>query len=405
MTGERRAVIPDRIALQRDAFAPARADPARFRRELPLGEAAWHDGVAQGAFGLPRRWRAGSALDLDRIAPLAAAGGPMDGLLGPLVSDLPVPGLSADRPISPKAIEKLLRCPHAFLLGQLLGFDEPAALPPQREIGQPAYGDLFHAVAAEFYAGHGASFCVRERRLADWLAVADPIIDRAFDEFVKAYPLVGDAVRSQQRERLRRDVRKLLAYDWNADEHTRFVAVERPFGEPAPVELPAGGRSLYLRGRIDRIDVSGQRSLVRDLKTGRAYPRIGKEADPHPTLDTQIAVYGLVVRLLAEEWEIPKRIAAAYAYFGRSGGVERSFREDFQEALEPAARTWLDLAVRLLEDRLFPRTPNPDDCKYCEFRPVCGSGVYERAAVLLAEGGGVLADFASLKAGEPEEED
>src|SRR5439155_21785078 len=140
VTGERRAVIPDRIALERDAFAPARADPARFRRELPLGEAAWHDGVAQGAFGLPRRWRAGSALDLDRIAPLAAAGGPMDGLLGPLVSDLPVPGLSADRPISPKAIEKLLRCPHAFLLGQLLGFDEPAALPPQREIGQPAYG-------------------------------------------------------------------------------------------------------------------------------------------------------------------------------------------------------------------------------------------------------------------------
>lgn len=404
-TGERIALIPDRTALQRDAFAPAREEAARFRKELPLDEAAWHDGVAHGALGLPRRWRGVRALDLDRVQRLVNDGAPgaMDGLLGALVSDVSVPGLSPDRPISPSGIEKLLVCPHAFFLEHLLGFEEPAAPPPQREIGQPAYGLLFHAVAVEFYTRNGTSFCAREGKLADWDAVADQIVDRAFQEFLKEYPLVGDAVRAQQRERLRRDLRELLEYDWEAAKDTRFVGVERTFGERIPVELRTAAGSLHLRGRIDRIDVEGRTSLVRDLKTGRAYFRVGKQAAPDPALDLQIAIYGLVAGLLADEWKIPKRIAAAYAYFGRGGAVERSFRKDFHETLEPAAQKWLDVAARLLAERLFPRTPTAEDCTYCCFRPVCGDAVYDRASALLAGAEGVLADFAALKSGEPDE--
>ncbi|MBI4564837.1 MAG: PD-(D/E)XK nuclease family protein [Planctomycetes bacterium] len=405
VTGERTALIPDRTALQRDAFAPAREEATRFRMELPLNEAAWHDGVAQGTLGLPQRWRGMRSLDLDRVQRLVHDGAPgaMDGWLGAQVSDITVPGLSSDRPISPSSIEKLLGCPHAFLLEHLLGFEEPATPPPQREIGQPAYGLMFHAVAAEFYTSNGASFSAREGKLSEWVGAADQIVARAFQEFLKGYPLVGDAVRTQQRERLRRDLRELLEYDWEGAKDTRFVAVERIFGQPTPVELRTGGSALHLRGRIDRIDVQRQTSLVRDLKTGRAYFRVGKQTAPDPGVDLQIAVYGLVAGLLADEWKIPKRIAAAYAYFGRGGAAERSFREDFHEALEPPAQKWLDVAARLLAERLFPRTPIPEDCTYCCFRPVCGDAVYDRASALLAGAGGVLADFATLKGGEPDE--
>ncbi|PYV13579.1 MAG: PD-(D/E)XK nuclease family protein [Acidobacteria bacterium] len=394
-TGERNAVIPDRIALERDAFTPARERAQRFRGDLPLDEAAWHDGVSRGVFAVPARWRAARALDLDRILREEGSNA-LDGLLGASVSDLPMPGLSPDRPISASAIQDLLGCPHAFLLGQVLGFDEPPALPPQREIGQPHYGHLFHTAAAEFYARHGASFCARDRDFSDWLVIADPIVDGVFQEFVKEYPTSGEAVRAQQRERLRRDVRELLEYDWRGPKVGRFVAVEKPFGQSIPVELHAGGRSLYVRGRIDRIDVEGERTLVRDLKTGRAHFRVGKEADPQPGVDVQIAVYGLVARLLADEWEIPKPIAAAYAYIGR-GADERSFRQDFHEALEPAAGKWLGIATGLLAERLFPRTPDAGDCAYCPFRPVCGDGVYARAGALLSGAGDILGDFAALK--------
>jgi hypothetical protein len=237
-TCERNAIIPDRIALERDAFAPARERAESFRRELPLDEAAWHDRVARKLFELPARWRANRALDLDRILSEKDSSA-LDGLLGTAVSHLPVPGLSPDRPISASAIQNLLGCPHAFFLGHILGFDEPPALPPQREIGQPHYGHLFHTVAAEFYARHGVSFCAREHDFPDWLLIADPIIDGVFREFVKEHPLGGEAVRAQQWERLQRDVRELLDYDWRGARCVRFVAVERPFGQPIPVELLA----------------------------------------------------------------------------------------------------------------------------------------------------------------------
>ena len=164
-----------------------------------------------------------------------------------------------------------------------------------------------------------------------------------------------------------------------------------------PVELPLGEHSLFVRGRIDRIDVEGLRTLVRDLKTGRAHPRIGKAKDPDPGLDVQIAIYGLVAQTLADEWKIPKQVAVAYAYIGRSGAVERVYGKDFHTVLEPAARHWLAVAAGLLAGRQFPRTPNADDCTYCCFRPVCGETGYARAAALLADADGVLVDFGALK--------
>jgi RecB family exonuclease len=144
----------------------------------------------------------------------------------------------------------------------MLGFEEPASPPPQREIGPPAYGQLFHAVASEFYNRNGESFCTREHTLADWLSRVEEIADHAFQAFLKEYPLVGEAVRAQQRERLRRDVRELIEYDWETSQGRDFLFAERIFGRPVPVELLLGEHSLFVRGRIDRIDVEGPRTLV-----------------------------------------------------------------------------------------------------------------------------------------------
>jgi RecB family exonuclease len=352
---------------------------------------------------VPPHWLGIEALDLGRVEDLAAVGpaGSLDGIFSNAPVQIQVHGLTRELPISPSTLETLLRCPHAFLLGNLLGFEEPVAPPTQREIDAPAYGQLFHSVASEFYNRNGTSFCTRERPLADWVSLAEETADQAFHAFLKEYPLVGEAVRMQQLERLRRDIRELIAYDWETSDGRRFLFAERVFGRPVPVELPVGERSLFVRGRIDRIDVEGLRTLVRDLKTGRAHPRIGKDKDPAPGLDIQIAIYGLVAQTLADEWKIPKRVAVAYAYIGRSGAVERVFEEDFHTVLEPAARHWLAVAGGLLAGQQFPRTPNADDCTYCCFRPVCGETGYAHAAALLTNAEGILLDFGALKGLDP----
>jgi hypothetical protein len=405
VTGAHGPVIPDLPALRRDAFLPARHARCELRRSVPLTEAAWHDGVALGIVSLPAHWRGPGALNLERVMALMSGGqpGPMDGILG-MMAGVTVPGLTPDRPTSPSALQILLQCPHQFLLANMLGFEEPASAPLQREIGQPAYGALVHRVAEEFYRAHGERFCTRQDSIEAWRARADGLVEDSFERFLKQYPLVGGAVRNQQRERLRRDVHDLLDYDWEPVAGRRFVAVERSFGRPVPVELSLGSARLFVRGQIDRIDVEGTWTIVRDLKTGRAYPRVGGDAEPQPIRDIQIAVYGLAARHLAAEWRVPDRIGVAYTYVGR-GAEERSYRSDFREVLEPAAREWLATAAELLSQRSFPRTPVQKDCEYCAFQPVCGDGVYDRAKVVLREGDGALVRFGALKQATPEEDD
>jgi RecB family exonuclease len=407
ITGERTPTIPDAATLQRDAFVPAREAAAAFVSEHPIGLAARLDGVAAGR-AAPASWR---------LRDVSGGGAAADGLLGAAAAELDVPGLTSSRPISASALEKLLACPHRFLLAEVLGLEKPAAPPERREIGQPHYGSLVHEIAARFLDEHGAAFAAGEGTIGPWLVRLDAIAKKTFAAFLETYPLVGDAVRAQQWERLLRDLHDLMESDWRtAGLMRRFVAAERGFGVPEAVALDLSDRTLYVRGRIDRIDVEGRRALVRDLKSGRAHPRVGDDVTPQPVRDLQIALYGLVAQKMAETWRIPARIAAAYSYVGRDGPIERSFRDDFHEVLEPEARRWLHVAAGLLEQRAFPRTPDEDDCTYCEFRPVCGPGAQTRARAAidgaraeLARGtpsaiAAAVADFAALK-GYPDDRD
>ena len=230
----------------------------------------------------------------------------------------------------------MLGCPHAFLLDRLLYFKEPSEPPPQREIGQPYYGLLFHDVAARFHATNGAAFCAHEGSLNNWFKTSDQLADSAFQEFIQRYPLVGDGVKAQQQRKLRSDVRDLLAEDWSRLKGARVIT-ETSFGYPDPAELRIGTKLLYLRGRIDRIEIAGQESgHSRSQDGARPSPRMGKEAEPSLGLDVQIGVYDLIAELLAKEWKLPLQIEAGYAYFGRPSG-ERLFGADFQTALKPAA--------------------------------------------------------------------
>lgn len=402
VTRERGPAIPDTTALRRDAFVPARHAALSFRCMTPLAETAWQDAVARGVVAAPPRWRGSLVVDVERIATLSnpVRFAALDGLLGAAASEVAVPGLAADWPTSPSAIQVLLQCPYLFLLGNLLGLDEPAQAPALREIGQPAYGSLFHSVAEEVFRAHGEGFCAGEGTLEGSLAAADTIVDRLFDEFLEQYPLLGDTVRRVERERLRADIHDLLRYEWGLGPR-RFIAAERAFGEPVPVELRLAGRSLFVRGKIDRIDADDRWTFVRDLKTGRVYPRVGEDAEPNPVGDMQIAVYGLAAQRLAPAWGTPVRVGVAYVGLA---GDERSFVNDFDATLAPAARQWLAIAADLLAARSFPRTVDPDDCTYCRFRPVCGERVYKRAADILAGGGGALAEFLALKQVKTEED-
>jgi len=379
VSGKHEQLIPDLVALRRDCFGPARRDVQAFRTGQPLIESAWQDRVARAGQPPPAGWRGRGANDLARLRALLdplSAPGPLDGFLD---GDLPaLPGLSAERPISSGRLANLVACPHKFMYESLLGWGDPPGPRAQGEIDPLSYGSLFHAVAEEFFREHGDAFGQRSGSLERYGRAALAVVERKFTEFLGQYPLVGDGVRAQQRQRLLRQFLDILDYDWGEGDKRRFFDVERAFGYAEEVALRIGKRRLFVRGFIDRIDVEGSVTLVRDLKSGKAHPRKGREEGPTPSVDLQIGLYGLVAQEMASRWKVPKRVHVAYVYADGRSGHERAFRDD-DDLLEAATQEWLGVSEGLLSEGVFPRTPDPSDCGYCSFTPVCGPQAPERA--------------------------
>lgn len=402
-TGAPAKAIPDVGSIRRDAFAPARGAAARWRSAAPLGEHAWLDRVASGERALPPAWRRQPELDLARVAALANRPlGPQDGLLAPAAPFPRVPGLDPARPISASALATLLGCPNRFLKQRILGWDEPAAAPSVRELDALTYGSLFHLVAEIFYGEHGVAFVAGEKTVGAWLKKADAIAEETFGEFLREQPLSGSGPRRRELRRLQEDLRSFLRYDWEGRDGRAFHGVEIPFGEREPLALDLGdGVTLYVRGFIDRVDVEGGVTLVRDLKTGKPHPRVKDEVGPVPGRDVQIGLYSIVAAKLAAAWGTPRKVQSAYAYADGRGDPERAFRDDAKE-LVSATKDWLRLSAGLLAARSFPPTPHAGDCEWCPFEPVCGADTPARSASGLGEADGLLAEFRDLKAGTEE---
>jgi RecB family exonuclease len=410
VTGAQAMPVPDSAALGRDHFSPARAAAARFRAAHPVSELAWLAGATGPAPLLPPGWSGEPVLALERVEwmrfPMGRLG-PQDGVLGGGGPFPRVPGLEPERPISASALQQLLQCPRMFLMRRILGWDEPAGAPPLRELDALAFGSLLHRAVETFYRAHGEAFVEGARSIGHWRKVAFALADRLFEEFLSEYPLVGTGVREKERERLRDALGAFLDHDRERyrGQDRRFVGVEVPFGEDAPLQVAADGVTLHLHGFIDRLDVVNGVTLVRDLKSGKSHPKQGKEKGPTPFRDVQLGVYALATRRLASAWKVPGKLAAAYVYASGRGEVEeRPFRDDFED-LEEATAEWLATAGQLLAARAFPPTPNEDDCRFCPFAPVCGDHAVARAreGLALEDADGPLARFGALKQGDEED--
>jgi RecB family exonuclease len=404
-TGKQPTGYPKLAFLQRTWFEPARCAAAVFRTETPLTAAAWQDRVTAIALAAPRvavpaSWTGQPELDLARISALMSATatpGAMDGLLGNRVLLPRLPGLGPERAISASSVGSLLNCPHHFLYENVLGWRSPSSPPSAAAIDPMPYGTLFHQVAEDFFREHGDQFLANASTLGNWLARADAIVERAFDELASAYPLSAESVRQGQRDRLRTEFHEFLRHEIEDAGRVTFAAVERAFGYPTPVRLTAGRLALHVHGHIDRIDRRGSTTIVRDLKTGKAKPRQGDLSGPTHTVDVQLGLYGIVTKALAAQWGLPDQVEAAYRHVSGRGEPERAFRDDF-DALEEATSEWLRIAACLLADAQFPRTTEANDCRYCPFQPVCGTNAQVRASLVLEGATGVLGEFRDLKA-------
>jgi hypothetical protein len=319
----------------------------------------------------------------------------LDGILeekSPLPFEL---GLDPKYPLSASRLQRMIECPHRFLLECVLGWEEPVEPPLGLDIDPLSYGSLLHRVTERFLGDHGVDFAARKADLGKWIKLAETIAADEFKQFMDEYPLIGNSLRTRKRRRLQYDIARVLRWDW---EHwrspSRFLHTEFAFGYPNPIAMELGA-TVYLRGFIDRIDEQPNGWFIRDLKSGKSHPRAGKESAPIPRIDTQLVVYARALEQVSA-FSGKSVAGVAYVYARRGGDLERRFEHDLADLLSES-QDWLQLSVRLLQHRTFPRTTDPEDCTFCPFKPVCGPKAASRAEAIFATVTGHLGSFRDFK--------
>lgn len=389
--GHHGPVIPGGDELERDAFGPARFASAARARGAPPAPWCWHDRAAAGALDYPATWA--------RIAitsPFAIMACPprLEGVLGAAVLAAELPGKAPARALSAASVRMLLECPRRFLLERVLGF-RPRREPASADRIEPlAYGTLVHRIAEIFSRAHGEAFGAREQSLPHWLAAADAIAETELVRYIDTYALVGARALVVERRRLQRDIASWIEHDWCAARPVTYVGAERDF---VAVPVPTASGPLFVTGRIDRIDIDGNRTLVRDLKTGKYRGREHDGASPAVLTDLQLVLYLAVVSELGAEWNLPAAVSASYVYIDhRATTRERAFRDD-ADVLRAAGARWLDTALELLHAGLYVTTPDPGDCRWCPFAPICGDDTVTTWRTV-GDAAGALADYRELRA-------
>lgn len=307
-----------------------------------LHECAWGTRLEDAA--LDRRARA-SQVEAERRPP---------SLPLPALSARPAPG--APLPLLPAALtasayQDLVDCPYRFHVRHMLGLKEADEVSEALE--KSDYGSHVHQVLHEFHLAHPVVSALAPEAAAQAL---ERISERVFRDALGANYL--------DRAWLARWKKLIPAYiEWqSAREDGGWRYAQGELQRELTLATP-GGRSIVLRGRLDRVDVHAGRgghddayALV-DYKT-RAPDRL-KRALAAPGEDVQLAVYALL-------WGAP--VEEAF-YLSLDG-------DDIDAVpASPEADAVAQRLVRLLDDlhagAALPAHGDEAVCAHCEAYGLC----------------------------------
>lgn len=291
----------------------------------------------------------------------------------------------AARSYSPTALQNFAACPYRFLLQAVFRLQPRDDAEAIEVIDPLTRGSLTHEMQYQVLsllrdrgllpvtgenleAALGELDRVVERVAERWYDELCPAIDRVWKDGI-------DSIRADLREWLR-----LMAEErrgWCPDRfELAFGLSDRAQADPAsipdPVALEGG---LNLRGSIDLVERNRNGALrVTDYKTGRV------RAQPGFVIGGGKILQPLLYALAAE------RILAAPVESGRlyyctaAGGYEERV-----VAINDAARAGYRAFLRTFDEALragfLPAAPDVDECRWCDYRRVCGP--YEERRVRL----------------------
>ena len=312
---------------------------------------------------------------------------PADGLVDPdsqALAALANHRFSA-RSYSPTALQQFSACPYRFLLYAIHKL-EPREEPEAIETIDPlTRGALFHEVQFDLLTDlkRAGSLPLTSQNLPDALERMERILvrvaDRYRDELAPAIDRVWDdgiaSIRADLREWLRRAAEQTDGWCPERFELS-FGLAERAQADPASSREPvavAGG--LRLRGSIDLIERHPRGVLrVTDHKTGKTLADKAVVVGGGATL--QPLLYAL-----ATERILDAPVESGRLYYCTSAGGFEERTVNLDDSARDAIGEVIAIVGGALDEGFLPAMPAAGECRYCDYRPVCGPYEEQRASL------------------------
>jgi len=289
---------------------------------------------------------------------------------------------ATQRLLSATALEAYASCPRSYLLGRVLRLGEDDRPEQIDEIIPSERGKLLHGVLERFVAESLQADTVPTPQQC-WPETARERLFEILDEELakaQARGVTGGRVSTRILHRRLSTEMKLFLHTDNelrAERGSTPIEAELGFGfddEPSEVVLP-DGRSVRLRGRVDRVDSTDDGGLlIIDYKGGSGRAFTGLEANP---LDggrrMQLPLYA---RVVADKLDLEGPRTAVY-WLTRNGKVKPV---ELEQDLESDLDRTVGAALDGISGGLFPGVPGETvgwprltfaNCKYCEFDRIC----------------------------------
>jgi hypothetical protein len=323
---------------------------------------------------------------------------------------------------SATGIQNWAACPFRFLMGRVLWVAATEDVEDERwwQIDAAERGSLIHKILERFFqevaaSGRpepGAAYGPEDVRRMEAIAVEE--FDGAAARGVIGHPLVWD----NQRAVILADLRTLLRLDaeQRAAGGWRPAHLEQGFGmgeagwPPVTVTLP-DGRSVVLRGVIDRVDRGAGEFRVIDYKTGRDS---GTEVSAANRLDSgravQLALYARAVRDQERAEGRPAPVVRALYWFCTTRGNFRRRQMVAGDETDAALADVVDGIDAGVRAGCFPQVPGAfqdhwgtcENCSYCDYDVLCPTGRDSLAEAKSTDP--ALAPYRALQADQPGDE-
>ncbi len=293
--------------------------------------------------------------------------------------------------VSASRIEEYVKCPYAFFLKRVMGlqaWEEQAGIEGMDPLDR---GLVVHSILEKFLTDSGDALFQSsgEKLLQELESLAGACLEAARPSGL------ADLLWEIERDALLKMLVGWLEFErGRAGSGMRVARLEKIFGEFGSEEkfpafrVNAGRHGFDFRGRIDRIDLSGDRKCARvvDYKTG-ALPESMANKNRTPLMSgerIQIVIYTGALSVL-DEFKGVEAIEGEYLHLQPKNSltVSCSFTHDELQSGARALTDVLEIVGDGIENGVFfARTSGRirplGHCEYCDYLPVCGKDRVQR---------------------------